>query len=365
MIYRILRYGAFLIILGLGIGYLSFWPVPIAPVAWEAEENPGFTGSYAANTTLAALEILPLGEDQHGPEDIAVDADGVVWTTSEQGELYRLEPGGEVTHVGRLGNRPLGLEPAPDGGLYIADSFIGLLHWSLEEGTKVLVDEVRSIPLRYANQLAVASDGRVFFSVSTTRFDPLEYGGTLATSVLDILEHRQTGYVAVYHPDGEVDIVAEGFSFTNGVALTPEEDALLIVETATYSVWKHWLTGEKAGTRELILSNLPAYPDNLQAQGDGTFWLGLVSPRPASIDLLAPYPALRRLILRLPETVRPAPIPYAALLRIDADGTVLAAPQDPSGAYFLTTGAQIVDGDLIVSSLGAPGLGRMPASALD
>ncbi|MEL6679528.1 MAG: SMP-30/gluconolactonase/LRE family protein [Pseudomonadota bacterium] len=360
-----IRYTAIALILALGIGYLSFWPVPIAPVAWEPPEDPGFTGVFAENSRLEGVEVLALNPDEHGPEDIAVDGDGTVWTTSAEGGLYRMEQGGDLVHVGHLGNRPLGLEPAADGGLYIADSFVGLLHWSLEGGTRVLVDEVRGQPLRYANQLAVASDGRVFFSVSTTRFDPQAYGGTLEASILDLLEHRQTGYVAVYTPEGEVEVIAEGFSFTNGVALTPAEDALLIAETGTYAIWKHWLEGPKAGTREKIVETLPGFPDNIQAQGDGTFWVGLVSPRPPAPDMLAPFPAVRRLVMRLPESVRPAPIPYAALVRIDSEGTILDVPQDPSGVFALTTGARIVGDHLIISSLGARGLGRLPIAALD
>ena len=31
----------------LGLAYLLFWPVPVAPVAWDAPENAGFTGAFA------------------------------------------------------------------------------------------------------------------------------------------------------------------------------------------------------------------------------------------------------------------------------------------------------------------------------
>ena len=43
------------------IGYLSFWPVAIDPVAWNAPEDKGYVGAFAANTQLANLERLSIG----------------------------------------------------------------------------------------------------------------------------------------------------------------------------------------------------------------------------------------------------------------------------------------------------------------
>ena len=40
------------------IGYLSFWPVAIDPVAWNAPEDKGYVGAFAANTQLANLCLL-------------------------------------------------------------------------------------------------------------------------------------------------------------------------------------------------------------------------------------------------------------------------------------------------------------------
>ena len=47
------------------IGYLSFWPVAIDPVVWNAPEDKGYVGAFAANTQLANLERLSIG-DIHG-----------------------------------------------------------------------------------------------------------------------------------------------------------------------------------------------------------------------------------------------------------------------------------------------------------
>ncbi|MBB5515478.1 sugar lactone lactonase YvrE [Rubricella aquisinus] len=355
MILRIIRLFLFIFLFALGTSWLLFSPVEVDAVAWSPERDQGFTGDFALNERLAPLQAIPLGGSV-GPEDIAVHSDGSIWTTTQDGILWRVE-GRSALEVGRLTDRPLGLEFGADDALYIADPTIGLLRWTIDGGSEVLLDRVNGAPLRYINQLDVGSDGSVYFSVSTQRFDPATQGGTLATSILDLWEHRDTGYVARWR-DGEVTILAEGFTYTNGVALTPEEDALIIAETGGYRIWRLDLA---TGTRTEILTNLPGFPDNVQAQGDGTFWVGLVSPRRKIADVLAPFPTLREVIWRLPEQVRPTPIDHGILMRIDGQGQVLDVLHDADGAYPLVTGGRIVGDLLYVSSLGAPGLGVLAA----
>lgn len=352
---RIIRLFIFTFLAILGLSWLVFSPVEVDAVAWRAEKDAGFTGAFAPNTRLAPLEVIDL-EGSIGPEDIAIHSDGSVWTATDDGRLWRIE-GRDALLVGRLSDRPLGLEFGPEDALYITDPTIGLLRWTIDGGSEILVDRVRGAPLRYANQLAVTRDGAVYFSVSTQRFDPARQGGTLETSILDLWEHRDTGYVARWQ-NGAVDIIAEGFSFTNGIALTPDEDALIVAETGGYRIWRIDLA---TGTRTEIATNLPGFPDNVQAQGDGTYWVGLVSPRRKIADVLGPFPTLREMIWRLPEQVRPTPIDHGILMRIDGQGAVLDVLQNPAGDYPLVTGGRSVGDLLYVSSLGAPGLGVMNA----
>ncbi|MGB0498871.1 MAG: SMP-30/gluconolactonase/LRE family protein, partial [Rubricella sp.] len=295
----------------------------------------------------------------HGPEDIALHPDGSVWTTTVDGTLWRVE-GRDALEIGRLSERPLGLEWGPDGALYIADTSLGLLRWTPDGGTEVLVDRLEGAPLLYANQLAVGSDGAVWFTVSTRRFDP-RTESTLSASVEDLWEHQTTGLVARWREDEGVRVVARDLSFANGIALTAAEDALLVAETGTYAIHRYAIDGDTLGPRETIIDALPGFPDNIQPQGDGTFWIGLVSPRRAIGDILAPFPTLREVVWRLPEWVRPGPVFHGALLRIDADGRIVDQLQDPAGAYPLVTGGVISGGHLHVSSLGAEGLGVMDA----
>ncbi|MDC0658301.1 SMP-30/gluconolactonase/LRE family protein [Leisingera sp. SS27] len=349
-----------LALLAAALGYLLFWPVPVDPIAYDPPAAPGFTGDYAENNALSASSLIHLPDGELGPEDIARTPDGAIYTTSLSGNLYRID-GDEPVLADRLGGRPLGLKARPDGALYIADSFRGILRWSGPGTLEVVADEIDGAPIIYANQLDVAQDGTIYFSNSSDRFDPETMGGTKPTSILTIWEQSNTGYVARINPDGTTEKIAEGFVYTNGIALSPDEDFLLINETGRARVHRLWLKGGRAGQQEVFLDNLPGYPDNLEAQGDGTYWLAFASPRVPS-EKLMPYPFLRKVIWRLGPLVRPAPIHRGMLVQFDGQGNILRSLQDPDGRLGVTTGGKVMDGQLFVMTLDSPWFARMPLS---
>ncbi len=349
-------------LLALALAYLLFWPVPVDPVSYDPLKGPGFTGEFAENIALQAAQKVPLPDGAKGPEDLAVMPDGRVYTTDLAGNLYRID-GTEPMLIEPLGGRPLGLKAGPDGALYIADSFRGLLRWSGPGRLETLVSDIDGIPVIYANQLDVARDGTVYFSNSTDRFDPETMGGTKPTSVLTIWEQSDTGYVARRTPDGQVEKIATGFVYTNGIALSEDEDFLLINETGRARVHRLWLKGPDAGKLELFLGNLPGYPDNLEAQGDGTFWLAFASPRVPS-EVLMPYPFLRKVLWRLGPKLRPAPIHRGMVMQFDSDGNILRTLQDPAGGLGIITGARLVGDQLYVMTLDSEWFARLPVAYL-
>lgn len=347
-----------LVLLAAALGYLLFWPVPVDPVAYQPPKPPGFTGDYASNNALDAATQVSLPTGEIGPEDLAQLPDGRVLTTSLSGNLYRIDTP-QPQLIDQLGGRPLGLRTGPDGALYIADSFRGILRWDGASSLTTVADQIDGAPIVYANQLDVAADGTIYFSNSSDRFDPETMGGTKPTSILTIWEQSDTGYVARIRPDGQLDKIATGLVYANGVALSPQQDFLLIAETGRARIHRHWLTGDKAGQTELFLDNLPGYPDNLEAQGDGSYWVSFASPRVPS-EALMPYPALRKVIWRLGPMVRPAPIHRGMLMQVDGSGAVLRTLQDPTGRLGVTTGGRIIDGQLYVMTLDSPWFARMP-----
>lgn len=346
------------------VAYLALWPVSVSPVAWEAAENAGYTGDFTQNNRLEALELIDM-DGRVGPEDADIGPDGLIYVATHDGEILRIGKDRAVTTFAQTQGRPLGLEFAANGTLYVADAYRGLLAIDGTGQVTLLTNQTEDgSPVLYADDVDIAADGTVYFSDASTRFGAEANGGTLPASVLDLVEHSANGRILKYDPaSGKTTVFADGLNFANGVAVDAASDAVLVVETGAYRIWRFPMDG---GPGQVILDNLPGFPDNINNAPDGTFWLGLVSPRNAIMDKLSGAPSLRRVIMRLPDAMKPAPTRYGFILRIDADGRVLETLQDPTGNYALTTGAiTLPDGHLAVTSLTEPVLGLLKYTSGD
>lgn len=353
--------GALGVALAVGlVGWLCLAPVAVTPVAWEAPPNPGYVGAHAPNERLSALEVLPLGP-YHGPEDLAVGPDGALYVAVAEGWILRLPKGADgFERWAPTGGRPLGIEFDPAGGLWVADALRGLLHITTNRELRVVATEAGGVPIGFADDVDITPDGRVWFTDATTKFLPSEHGGTYPASKLDLFEHGGHGRLLVHDPrDGSTTVALAGLQFANGLAATPDGSALLLCETGSYRVLRVDLSTDGPPLAAPILEALPGFCDNVQRDAEGRFWVGLVSPRRAIVDVLAPYPGLRAAIQRLPTALHPDARRHGHVIAIDRGGRVLADLQDPSGRYALTTGALTHDGWLYVSSLTEPGLGRL------
>ena len=354
-----------LVLLAAAVLYLLTWPVPVDPVAWEAPEDAGYTGDFAANDALADLERLEVAP-YHGPEDLAADRTGNLYTGTEDGKILRIDAeDGSVSVFAETGGRPLGLEFNPDGNLLVANAYLGLQSVDAGGAVSLLTDEVNGSPILYADDVDVAPDGRIYFSDASTKFGAAEYASTYGASLLDILEHGSHGRILVYDPGtGETGTVMAGLDFANGVAVDPAGRFLLVVETGTYRVLKHWLAGPNAGETEILIDNLPGFPDNVNPGLDGRFWVGLVSPRSAQLDSLSDKPFIRKIVQRLPEAMRPAAEPFAHVFAIDADGNVVANLQGDGARLQAVTGALETPDALYLTSLFGTALGKIDREGL-
>ncbi|MEE4247759.1 MAG: SMP-30/gluconolactonase/LRE family protein, partial [Kangiellaceae bacterium] len=298
-----------------------FWPTTIDPVAWQAPKAPPLTGQFAPNAKLSAVEHLATGEGI-GPEDIAIDEAGNLYAGYEDGRIIRFDGKGEnPVELANTGGRPLGLDFDPQGNLIIADGYKGLLSLSLQPDTRgeleLLTNESNGRPFKFTDDVDVASDGKIYFTDASSKFGPKN------KAVDDILEHGGHGRLLRYDPVGKsTSTLLNDLQFANGVALSANEDFVLVAETGSYQVSRYWLKGEKVDQTEIFIDNLPGIPDGISGNGDGTFWLALYSPRNALLDFLSPYPFIRKMTMRLPQFVQPKPEPYAFVLGLDEDGNV-------------------------------------------
>jgi hypothetical protein len=106
---------------------------------------------------------------------------------------------------------------------------------------------------------------------------------------------------------------------------------------------------------------LPGFPDGISSNGEGTFWLSLVSPRLSDVDnIMFPRPFLRKITMRLPESMLPVAENYGFVLGIDLEGRVIYNLQDPSASFSQITSVQEHGGMLYLGSLVEDAIGRLP-----
>jgi sugar lactone lactonase YvrE len=351
-------------------GYFLLWPVPIEPMAWKSPSDTGFKGDFAQNHRLAGVELISL-PGAGGPEDLAVDKQGRVYCAVIDGSILRLSKQGRFEVWANTGGRPLGIEFDQSGNLIVADAFKGLLSVDRNAKVNVLTNYVGESPIRYANDVDIAPDGKIYFSDASTKFAAEKYGGTYPASLLDLMEHGSHGRVLVYDPVSKsTNTVAAGLNFANGVAVSEKGEYLMVNETGHYRVLRIQLTSADYGKVSVVIDNLPGFPDNIsrdssisrdeQASGGSTiFWLGLVSPRNALIDALSDRPFVRKIAQRLPASLRPKAQKYGHVIAISDTGEVVHSLQDPEGGYAYNTGALASGEYLYLSSLHEKHLGRI------
>jgi sugar lactone lactonase YvrE len=285
-----------------------------------------------------------------GPEDVVLDAHGRVITGVSEGAILRIDPAdGTVETIGHSGGRPLGLEVCPDGTVLICDSRRGLLSLDPASGkVDVLVGEVDGVPLIGTSNAVRATDGTIYFTSSTQRFEVEDHVG-------DLMEHTTTGRLFRRDPDGRVETLLEGLAFTNGVVLAPDETSLLFVQTGRYCITRYWLQGPRTGQSEPVIENLPGFPDNMSVGSDGLVWVAIASPRNPVLDTLLPRPGfLRQLSWLLPTWIQPKGERTVWVMGLSFDGEIVHDLQRPGDDYHFVTSVWEDGGTLYLGSFVDP-----------
>ncbi|WP_324730777.1 SMP-30/gluconolactonase/LRE family protein [Pseudomonas paeninsulae] len=333
--------------------YLAVTPSPIDPLAWEAPPALAMIGVLEPNDTLMKAELLGRGQ-LHGPEDTAVDAQGRVYAGLHDGRIVRIEADGSVATFVDTRGRPLGMDFDATGNLIVADAYKGLLSIDPQGQIKVLTTEAEGVPFKFTDDLDIASNGTIYFSDASSRFEQPDY-------LLDLLEARPHGRLLSYNPhSGETRVLLNDLYFANGVALSANEDFVLVNETYRYRITRYWLKGEQAGTHDVFIDNLPGLPDNLQGDRAGTFWVALPTPRKADADFLHRHPWLKTQLAKLPRALWPKAIPYGLAIAINEQGEIIRSLHDTSGSHLrMVTSVKPVGDYLYFGSLDNDRIGRL------
>ena len=288
-----------------------------------------------------------------GPEEVALDHEGRVYGGTQDGKIVRLLPDGTLELFADTRGRPLGLQFDRNQNLIVCDSNRGLLSINPRGVITVLATSADGVAFRFTDALDISSDGTVYFTDASARFGQDEY-------LYDLLESRPHGRFMSYDPAaGQVEVLMKDLYFANGVALSRQEDFVLVNETYRYRIIRYWLKGPRAGTHEIFIDNLPGFPDNISGNRKGTFWLALFTVRNQTVDTLHPFPFLKAQMAKLPKALWPRPRPYGLVLALDERGKIIQSLHEPTGEHLKEiTSAREYGGYLYLGSLHNDRIGK-------
>ncbi len=337
--------------------WFVFAPGPIDPVAWQPPVDKGFIGDYAENKVLLDAEVIPI-DGGAGPEDVAVDAQGRIYGGLHDGRIIRFTDDGtnQETFATIEGGRPLGLHFDAGGNLIVADAWKGLLSINPVGEITVLTTGHGGRSFAFTDDLDIAADGKIYFSDASDTYNQPDY-------LYDLFEARGHGRLMVYDPaTGATDMLLDDLYFANGIALSMNEDFVLVNETGRYRVTRYWLRGDKTGTSDIFIDNLPGFPDGISSNRKGTFWLAMPSPRNPKVDEIHSSPFLKNIVAKLPRSTQPGAIKRGTVIGLNEQGDVIAAYHDPLGEHvYMITSVEQVGDVLYLGSLEAPQIARLKA----
>ena len=313
----------------------------VAPTYFELPPLPdarrGAATPYAVNDLLAEAQPIGLGV-LDGPEDVILDADDNLYTGRRDGNILRLMAPDytRIEPFAHIGGHPLGLAFDRQGNLVTCVAGMGLYMVRPDRTVVKLSDEtnrtlfsiIDDSRLRLADELDIAPDGRGFFSEATIRY-------ALHDWMVDALEGRGNGRIICFDPrDGSSRTVLPNLQFPNGICMVPDGESFLFAETWGCRISRYWFDGPRKGQVEVVIADLPGYPDNINRASDGTFWLGMIGMRTPAFDLAQRMPGFRRRMamqVARDQWVFPN-LNAGSVIKFDLTGRVLQSLWDGAGS---------------------------------
>ncbi|AOK90980.1 SMP-30/gluconolactonase/LRE family protein [Paenibacillus polymyxa] len=337
----------------LGVVIFMLIPSPVQPAKWFAPSAPSFeqAGPWQQNNKLSSAELVT--DAPKFPEFITFDKVGNLYTGDSDGKIYKVafdtkgNPQKAQLYADTQGT-PNGLMFDASGNLIVTDVKKGLLSVDPSGKVTVLANQVDGTPIYLANELDIAKDGTIYFS------DTSNYGSVVFK---EIAENKPHGRLLKYDPvTKQTTVLLEGLYFANGVALSADEDFVLVAESYHYQLTRYWLKGPKKGTSDIFVDNLAGFPDNITRDDQGHFWVGLFTTRIPFVDQMHGSPWLAGMMAKLPQSLlsgASAPVKHGLAVELNPQGKLIGSWHDPEGSLYGVTTAVNHDGYLYIGT--APG----------
>jgi len=193
------------------------------------------------------FEKISIGKYK-GPETILIkDGNFIFGTSTGEIIIQDIKTSKQKIFV-QTGGRPLSYKYDNEGNLIVVDIVMGLLSINKDGEIKILSTKTEEGKLlSYLDDISV-SNSKFYFSLATTlrpimknnKWDPI------TPCKQEIISSLGSGALVMFDKETKKsNILINDLIFANGVALSRNEDFVLVAETGKYRILKYWLKGEK------------------------------------------------------------------------------------------------------------------------
>ncbi|KAK9055579.1 hypothetical protein SSX86_026663 [Deinandra increscens subsp. villosa] len=356
-----MKYGtittSFLLVSALAVVLQVFFFSPISPDPLELPPEPS-SHLFIPNNHLQG--VIKLGEGiLNKPEGLSVDQKGMLYTATRDGWIKRLHTNGTWESWKMIHNRDtlLGLTVTRASDVIVCDTEEGLIKVSEDGVVTTLATHMNGENIKFADDVVEAGDGSLYFSVASTKFG-------LHNWHLDMLEAKPHGQLLKYDPiTMETSLVLDELWFANGVAISSDQEFLVVCETWKFRCLKYWLKEQIRGKVDIFIDNLPGSPDNINLAPDGSFWIAILQLTSSRMKFVHSSKAIKHLLATFPKLYDQvnAVDKSAMALNVGRDGKIIKRLDDPNGEVMsFVTSVLECDGNLYFGSLKNNFVGMLP-----